>query len=215
MKIIFEDALLLVISKPAGTITEGPTKDGKESAESLLSKNSQHPLYACHRIDRDTTGVVIFAKSKTALRAINEQFSKRQIKKTYMACVDGEWSKAWNRIETRIRRTARGCWENADEGKLAITTYRRLAFWNDRSLLQVLPNTGRTHQIRLHCAFKSCPVSGDGLYGKRTEDMPSMALHARELLFRHPATKENLRIEAPLPDYWRSHWLKDCPVQID
>ena len=215
MKILFEDALLLVISKPAGTITEGPTKDGKESAESWLSKNGQQRVYACHRLDRDTTGVVIFAKTKSALRLINEQFSKRQIKKTYLACVDGEWAKAWNRIETRIRRTTGAAWENADEGKLAITTFRGLASWNGRSLLQVLPKTGRTHQIRLHCAFKSCPISGDGLYGQRTEDLPSMALHARELLFKHPTTQENLRIEAPLPDYWQSHWLKDCPVQMD
>jgi RluA family pseudouridine synthase len=215
MKILFEDTHLQVISKPAGTITEGPTKNGKESAESLLSKNGQHPVYACHRLDRDTTGVVIFAKTKSALRFINEQFSKRQIKKTYMACVDGKWAKAWNRIETRIRRNTGAAWENADEGKLAITTYRRLAFWNNRSLLQVLPKTGRTHQIRLHCVLKSCPISGDRLYGQRTEDLPSMALHARELLFKHPTSKEHLRIEAPLPEFWHSHWLKDCPLQID
>ncbi len=214
MEILFEDNQLVVINKPSGLITEGPTKDGKESVETMLSRNYQDSVYACHRLDRDTTGVVVFAKTKAALRSLNEQFSKRQVRKAYLACVQGEWAKSWNRVETCIRRCNGAAWENADSGKQAITTFRRLAFWQDRSLLQVLPKTGRTHQIRLHCAYKLCPILGDNLYGQVLEGQPSMALHAQELHFKHPSTHQRMSTTAPLQDYWHSYWLKDCPVDI-
>ena len=214
MERLFEDSQLLVINKPAGCITEGPVKNGQASLTDMLSHDLEKEVFACHRLDKDTTGVLVFAKTKLALRALSEQFSKRQVRKTYLAAVEGTWSKSWNRVHTRIRRTAKGSLENSSDGKEAITTFRLLAQWNGRSLIEALPKTGRTHQIRLHCLYQGCLISGDGLYGDRSEDMPPMALHASELRLLHPASGEPLRIGSALPDYWLKVWLKDCPVEI-
>ncbi|MDA0346637.1 MAG: RluA family pseudouridine synthase [Verrucomicrobia bacterium] len=211
---IFEDDHLLVINKKPGFIVEGPARNGLESLSTILSSKLGKPVHACHRLDKDTTGVVVFAKNKAALSAISEQFARRQVRKTYLVCVDGEWDKGWNRVQTKILRTDEQQMANSTEGKDSTTTFRRLAFWNKRSLLEALPKTGRTHQIRLHCLFHGCPVSGDGLYGSRTEDQPSMALHASQLRIQHPVSKASLLITAPLPDYWHTHWLKDCPLEI-
>lgn len=214
MDILFEDSSLLAINKPAGRISEGPAKDGLSSLEAFLRESMGIDLYPCHRLDRDTTGVLLFAKSKPALTSVHQQFSKRQVRKAYLVCVDGEWDPAWTRIETYIERHRDGSLINANKGKQALTTFRRLAHWNGRSLLQALPKTGRTHQIRLHCAFKKCPVLGDALYGSSSNAESTMALHASELRLRHPASHESLSIQAPLPAYWATEWLKGCPFEI-
>ena len=214
MDSLFDDAQLLVIYKPPGFIVEGPSKNGQDSLTTLLASQLRKPVYPCHRLDKDTTGVLVFAKNKGSLKSISEQFAKRRVRKIYLACVAGEWDPAWNRVETRIQRTSENRMFNSEEGKEAVTTFRRLTFWNNRSLLEALPKTGRTHQIRLHCLYHQCPISGDSLYGIRSEDQPPMALHAWQLRFKHPTTSEALNLQAPLPDYWQTHWLKNCPVEI-
>ena len=214
MDTLFEDDQLLVINKPAGTIVEGPAKDGLESLETQLSSRFDKPIFPCHRLDKDTTGVLVFAKTKAALTAVSEQFAKRRVRKTYLVCLDGQWDPGWNRVDTKIQRLPDQRMANSTEGKEAVTTFRRLAFWNGKSLVEALPKTGRTHQIRLHCLFHQCPVSGDKLYATVTDDQPPMALHAWQLRFQHPTSGDPLILKAPLPDYWHTHWLKDCPVDM-
>lgn len=211
---IYEDSQILVVNKPPSVITEGPTIGSVESMEYRLSQTQSSSCFACHRLDRDTTGVLLFAKGKPSLKALNEQFANRRVRKTYIACIRGEWETNWSRIETHIRRNSSGGWENAQQGKKAISTIRRLAFWNNQSLIEVLPKTGRTHQIRLHCAHQNCPILGDDLYNTQETDKVPMALHARELRFVHPTTQKPLQFQAPLPDYWHDHWLKDCPLEL-
>lgn len=214
METLFEDEYLLVINKSAGFITEGPEKNGRPSLSDQLREQSAKPLHPCHRLDKDTSGVLVFAKSKAMLARVSEQFAKRKIRKTYLVRVDGIWNSSWNRVESHIQRNPEGKLLNGDVGKKAITTFRRLAQWQKYSLLESLPKTGRTHQIRLHCLFHKCPISGDGLYGSKTEEQPPMALHAWQLRFQHPMTSESQIIKAPLPDYWRTFWLKHCPIDI-
>lgn len=214
MDSLFEDDQLLVINKPTGFIVEGPPKDGQKSLTTLLISQLKKPIYPCHRLDKDTTGVLLFAKSKRTLTLISELFAKRKVRKTYLACVDGEWDLRWNKVETKIKRSSDQRMINSIEGKYSMTTFRRLANWNNKSLLEALPKTGRTHQIRLHCLFHNCPISGDSLYSNPSENNTPMALHAWQLRFNHPISKEALNLKAPLPDYWQNHWLKDCPFEI-
>ena len=214
MEILFEDDEILVINKEAGFVTEGPEKDGVPSLASRIQSETGNLVFPCHRLDRDTSGVLVFAKKRKSLVAISEQFAKRKVRKSYLGCVEGEWNPTWNRVETLIRRNGSGKLVNGIKGKLSATTFRRLASWNDRSLIEALPKTGRTHQIRLHCEFQGCPILGDGLYGNHSESDPPMALHAWKLSFRHPSTGEPLQFKASVPDYWHDHWLKDCPTKI-
>lgn len=214
MDILFEDKELLLVNKPAGLLVENSGTNENNSLTNLLAQERKEVLFPCHRLDRDTSGVIIFAKKMHMLKQISGLFASHVIRKTYLACVDGEWNPTWNRVETHIRRMQDGRMANSREGKISRTTFRRLAYWNDSSLLEVLPKTGRTHQIRLHCLFHGCPIKGDILYGTSDPQGTPMALHARELRFQHPLTRENLTITAPLPDYWQKYWLLGCPVEI-
>lgn len=210
MDILFEDKHLLVVNKPAGVLSEG----SEESLSVQLSDQRNEALSPCHRLDRDTSGLIVLARNKPALTRISSQFASRTVRKAYLACVEGEWLPSWNRVETRIRRLPDGRMANDGKGKPARSTFRRLACWDGRSLLEVLPKTGRTHQIRLHCLHQGCPIAGDGLYGTADPGGTPMALHARELRFRHPASGEPLTLTAPPPDYWPAYWLLGCPVEI-
>ena len=214
MELLFEDDHLIVVNKLPGMITEGVPKGKNLSLSDRIEAQNGLPVYACHRLDKDTTGVVVFAKSKIALKQVFSQFSERKVRKLYLVRVDGVWESSWNRVDTLIARDTDGRMKNSDCGKKSLTTFRRLATWDKFSLLEALPKSGRTHQIRLHCLHHSCPVSGDGMYGLRDPDQPPMALHARQLFLKHPLSGKSLILEAPLPEYWRSHWLKGCPVEL-
>jgi RluA family pseudouridine synthase len=214
MDILIDDSSILVLNKPAGFIVEGPFKDGRFSLTDQLEQEFKKYFYPCHRLDRDTSGILVFAKRKKVLVHLSKQFSDRKIRKTYLARVEGNWDTTWNRVESLIQRSPLGHMENGKQGKLAVTTFRRLAQWNQHSLLEALPKTGRTHQIRLHCLYHDCPISGDAVYGTPTSVEKPMALHAWKLQFLHPESGESISVNAPLPDYWKTHWLKDCPVEI-
>lgn len=215
MEVLFEDHALLIVNKAAGKIVEGPPMDGNESMQDILEADFDARLYPCHRLDKDTTGIVIFARQPSVLKSVFKQFEKKQVRKTYLARVDGEWPKSINRVESRIiRNPDGGCLNSDSEGKPSLTTFRCLDRWDGASLLEALPKTGRTHQIRLHCLKAGCPVSGDTLYNNPTEDEPTMALHAWKIRFKHPTSGESLQIIAPIPDYWKNHWLLGSSVDF-
>lgn len=214
MDILFEDSDVLVLNKPAGFIVEGPSKNGRLSLTDHIRKELGLPVYACHRLDRDTTGVLVFARNKNALSSINHQFASRRVKKTYLARVEGDWNPTWNRVETCISKKDDGSMVNSVNGKEAVTTFRRLANWDHKSLIEALPKTGRTHQIRLHALYHSCPISGDSRYGNPSDKSHPMALHARKLQLIHPEGKQPLEVIAPLPAYWANYWLKNCPIEL-
>ncbi len=214
MNTLAEDSDILVVNKSAGCVVEGPSKNGVLSLVDSIRKEYGVTVYPCHRLDLNTTGAVVLAKNKKALVAINEQFASKRVRKTYLARVDGNWDPSWNLVRTLISRNADGSMQNGETGKEAITTFRRLANWDNKSLVEVLPKTGRTHQIRLHTALHNCPISGDTRYGVKTEVTYPMALHARNLKLKHPRTQEPLDIFAPLPDYWYTYWLRNCPLEV-
>jgi RluA family pseudouridine synthase len=204
--ILFQDDDLVVVNKPPGLVSESP--DPEE--DSLLGRMSEffgRKVVIYHRLDRLTSGCILMGKTARLSRQIAALFSEKRVRKEYRAVVEGVWPKGLNRVETRIAPTGDGRWENrANSGKPAVTTFRCLSSTEDCSLLQALPKTGRTHQVRLHCLHAGCPVVGDPLYGRFRTDGPLM-LHAGKLTFRHPVDGRTVGVEAVPPNYW-DKWLK-------
>jgi len=156
-----------------------------------------------HRLDKDTSGVLILARNETAYNWLVRQFKSRKTMKTYLALVDGQPPTPSGRIEAAIGRDEKNRQRMAvvygDKGKNAVTEYHTLETYADHTLLEVQPLTGRTHQIRVHLAFIGCPVTGDRIYGRRKKslDIPRFFLHAHKLSIRLPGEEEPTEFTAP------------------
>ena len=218
IKIIYEDPWLLVVNKPPGVAVHPDPGSGLGSRvhayldlQSHLQKERGESLTLFHRLDRDTSGLVILGRRPEIRQAMNDLFEKKKIRKCYTAVVSGRWQPQWNRVENFLHKSESGFWENRSEppGKPALTTFRLLAASADKSWLEVIPKTGRTHQIRLHCVSKGSPILGDRLYNSKTirPGDPPQALHAYRVDFKHPQTGEALQLRAAPPEFWRSDWL--------
>ena len=175
---LYEDEMILAIDKPAGLLTE--------------------PLegtYLVHRLDKETSGVLLLAKTKEAKAALEGLFYKRKIKKEYLALVEGIVGKESGKIESYIEKKRERVFGSGKRGDLATTFWECLERYETTSLLKVMPRTGRTHQIRVHLSEMGHPVIGDMTYGN--VGAPNMMLHAHRLTFPHPGTHEELTITAP------------------
>ena len=204
LKIVFEDDDLLVLDKPHGVLVEG-FKDGERTLSDFVKDYSGELTRAVHRLDRGTTGLVLFAKTSKWNRALSEMFEKKRVRKEYWAIVRGEWDKRVNKVESLIGRVEGGRWGNlAEGGKLSVTTFHVLGRNEHFSWVQALPKTGRTHQIRLHCLKAGFPIVGDPFYSDDKEN--PLLLHARSLSFAHPNGEGDLRLEVDPPQYWET-WL--------
>jgi len=201
--VIYEDEHLLVLNKPSGLLTEGGG-DREDDLEQVATRHIGKPVFCCHRLDRLTSGVIILRKNGRYKAELAALFEKRQIRKSYWALVEGEWPTPLRRIETQVAPVGSGVWANVESGgKPAISTFQILGKSKELNVswLNVLLKTGRTHQARLHCLKGGCPIMGDPVYGsKKLADL--FGLHARELLLRHPATNEDLKLSAPPPANW-------------
>jgi 23S rRNA pseudouridine1911/1915/1917 synthase len=158
-----------------------------------------------HRLDKDTSGLILLAKNERAHRWLQDQFRQRAVQKTYVALVDGRPPTPTGRVEAPIGRDTgerkKMSVRPAGRGREAISEYRTIESFPEHTLLEVYPLTGRTHQIRIHCAFLGCPVVGDVTYGRR---QPTLAigrhfLHALRLRIRLPDQRDPREFEAPLP----------------
>ena len=213
VRILFQDDVVLAIDKPAG-IPSVPTRDpARPSALSLAKarlKSETAFLEAPHRLDRDTSGVLLLAKDARSLAALSESFREGRAKKTYVALVHGTVEKDSFRVESFLApaKHARGedeRWHSVRAGgKKAITAFRVLARGEDRTLVECLPETGRTHQIRVHLGDAGHPIVGDELYGAPGGEHAREGrhfLHARLLEIPHPSREgETLTIESSLPE---------------
>ena len=225
---VFEDDYLLVVFKPARVAVHADPFDSKTAGrfdypdlQTYLENLYRFRLTLYHRLDRDTSGLVVFGKDPIVDRAMSTMFEKKQVRKSYMAVVEGRWQPQWNRVENVLRKET-DRWSNQSElpGKEALTTFRLLSSGDTRSWVEAIPKTGRTHQIRLHCLERGCPIAGDLLYNPNAVDSQTeapQALHAFRLDFKHPQTSESLRIIVPPPKYWTSIWLNGAgdPVTIE
>lgn len=210
--VIYVDENVIVVNKPAGMVVHpGAGNDKDTLVNAILNRwpeiarvgEAERPGIV-HRLDKDTSGVLILARNEVAYNWLVRQFKSRKTKKTYMALVDGEPPTPSGRIETAIGRDEKNRQRMAvvygDKGKNAVTEYHTLERFSNHTLLEVHPLTGRTHQIRVHLAFLGCPVTGDRIYGRRKKslDIPRFFLHAHKLTIRLPGEEEPTEFSAPL-----------------
>jgi len=188
ISILWQDADYLIVNKPAYLLTNASDK----SVEAMLQKQEKNKnIYAVHRLDKETSGCVIFAKSAEAKTAAIPMFKGRDIMKIYRAITIGSFPKNWNEIRTDI------------EGFMSTTLVKTLDSNKHTSYLELRIETGRTHQIRRHLADKRYPVLGDKKYAGTGNELslaqPRQMLHAYRLIFPHPRTGKPVRVMAPLP----------------
>ena len=214
MTVLYEDTHIIAVNKTCNEIVQGD-KTGdtplSEIVKDYIKVKYNKPgavfLGVPHRLDRPTSGVVLFARTSKALTRLNEMFkSHEQIKKTYWAIVQGCPKVPEARLENYLTRneTLNKSFiakPNAKEAKLAILTYKTLVRGEHYSLLEINLETGRHHQIRCQLAAIGCPVKGDLKYGaKRSNPDGGISLHARQIAFIHPVKKEPICITAPVPN---------------
>jgi 23S rRNA pseudouridine1911/1915/1917 synthase len=219
LDIVYEDQALLVVNKPAGMVVHpAPGHPGGTLVNAVLAycpelatSEDDRPGIV-HRLDRDTSGLILVAKSEKARRALQRQFKERQVHKAYLALLNGHLQPAWGRIEAPVGRDPhhRQRMTVLAGGREAVTEYHVLEQFahqvgpaaGEYTLVEAEPVTGRTHQIRVHFASIGHPVVGDGVYGKRKTSLPisRQFLHARRLGFKHPSTGQRLELEASLPE---------------
>lgn len=202
IRTVFEDDWLLVVSKPAGLSVHVNREPTELNLQDLLSQGRRKPLTLFHRLDKDTSGLVILGKQAIVNAAMTQLFETKKIRKAYYAIVEGQWPKGVSKVENRIARGPNGRMVESNDGQLAVTTFRQLQTHVTKTWLEAMPKTGRTHQIRVHCALQGHPILDDRLYGKAGR---TLALHAHRLDFHHPLTNKPLTIRAPLP----SDWMED------
>lgn len=220
MVVLYEDNHIIAVNKTCNEIVQGD-KTGDTPLSEIVkayikekySKPGEVFLGVTHRLDRPTSGVVLFARTSKALTRLNEMFkSHEQIKKTYWAIVQGCPKVPEARLENwLVRNEAQNksyiAKPGAKEAKQAILSYKTLVKGEHYALLEVDLETGRHHQIRCQLAAIGCPIKGDLKYGaKRSNPDGGICLHARKIEFIHPVKKENICITAPVPDdaLWRA-----------
>jgi len=215
--LLFEDEHLLAIDKPAGVAVHGGSGVSSGVIEQLRRARPQARfLELVHRLDKETSGVLLLAKKRSALTALQEQFRARETRKLYSALVAGAWPQSLKVIDLPLHKALDSAGERHvrvvspahDDGRRALTIVRSTQACGDFTLLDIGLRTGRTHQIRVHLAHSGYPIVGDPKYGDfalnkrlaRERRFARMFLHARELAFDHPASGEPITLDAPLPD---------------
>ena len=214
LDIIYEDEQSIVINKPAGMVVHPAA--GHESGtlvhavlahcDDLKGFGGEIRPGVVHRLDRDTSGIIVMAKNEKAHIFLQEQFKERSINKRYLALVDGAPPTPTGRVEAPIGRDPVRRQQMAiltpDKGRAAVTEYHTVHSYAKHTLIEAHPLTGRTHQIRVHMAFLKCPIVGDVLYGRRKQsiELNRHFLHAFRLTILLPGHKEPMTFEAPLPD---------------
>ena len=207
--IIHEDADILVVNKPSGLLTMGTDKEKTRTAYAMLtdyvrkgySKSSKR-IFIVHRLDRDTSGLLVFAKTVEAKMRLQGRWEETQ--KKYLAVVHGRCGKLEGQIPSYLAENkAHVVYSTTDssKGKLARTAYRVLKYTKEFSLLEVDLLTGRKNQIRVHLADIGHPVVGDEKYGKKGKGYRRLALHAVFLSFIHPVSNKRLIFETEFPEY--------------
>lgn len=212
LEVLFEDNHLCIVNKRAGDITQGDkTKDKplsdivKAYLKSKYNKPGNVYLGTVHRLDRPTSGIIIFAKTSKALERLNKMLREKQIEKTYWAVVKNTPKKEKNTLVNHLKKNPKNNKSYAFEkeingSKRAVLHYKILKKLTNYTLLEINLETGRHHQIRCQLANIGSPIKGDLKYGfKRSNKDGSIHLHARKIKFIHPVSKEKIILTAPLP----------------
>ncbi len=197
LDILYEDDALIFINKPAGIVVQQRMFDPDEPYLHAQVQTHAPGAYLMQRLDRGTSGVIFFSKRADLNVRITRQFEKKKIHKRYLALCEGELGERQT-IDAPIARIGAIKFAVRENGKRAITHVEPLHATKEGSLLAIVLETGRTHQIRVHLSAIGHALAGDWLYGKRDGMRPM--LHAAEIEMTHPLTGQPLRVAAPLPD---------------
>lgn len=213
LEILYEDNDFLVLNKPAGMLVHPTVRQAQGTLvnallfhiDNLSGIGGEIRPGIVHRLDKDTSGVMVIAKNDYAHQNLSEQFASRSIKKTYLALVGGVMEQRHGKIQAALgrHRTIRTKMSVvAKKGREAITEYELIRQYHDCALLRVFPRTGRTHQIRVHFGYIKHPVVGDIVYGskKSFSGVSRHLLHAESITFTHPRTGSVMTFSAPLPE---------------
>lgn len=206
IEILYEDEYMLVLNKPAQQLVHptGQTTSGTLAnylAYELQTRNIVTTIRPVHRLDRETSGCIIFAKDSRSQFILEQQLKEKSLNRTYWALVSGNVSPSEGTIDAPIGAHPSKPNRRAidKQGEPAITQYRTVAHYTDTSLVELHLETGRTHQIRLHLAHLGYPILGDGMYGVRFSGMLRQALHATCITFQRLQDHSEITVQAPLP----------------
>ncbi|MGI9888801.1 23S rRNA pseudouridine(955/2504/2580) synthase RluC [Vibrio chagasii] len=205
--IIYEDDHMLILNKPSGTAVHGGSglKFGAIEALRALRPEARF-LELVHRIDRDTSGILLVAKKRSALRHLQAQFRAKTVQKYYFALVMGEWKNSCKVVNAPLLKNEVNSIVRVNpNGKASETRFKVLEKFKDATLIQASPITGRTHQIRVHTQYTGHPIAWDDRYGDRRFDaytgkvgLDRLFLHAANIKFTHPGSEEKMDISAPM-----------------
>ena len=210
VNILHEDNEIIVVEKPSGLLTIGTDRDKSRTVHTILNEyvrkgnpRSKNRIYVVHRLDRETSGILVFAKNEIAKNFLQENW--QVFEKYYYTIVHGTISPNIGSITSYLTENkAYTVYSTPDstQGKLSQTDYRVLKEFRGMSLLEIHLLTGRKHQIRVHLSEKGNPVVGDRKYGRLKDASNSLALHSFSISFKHPVTLKTLCFTSPMPDFF-------------
>ncbi|MDR1274042.1 MAG: RluA family pseudouridine synthase [Odoribacteraceae bacterium] len=204
LEIVYEDEALIVINKRQGLLSVATGRERQKTAYYILTDYVRrlHPgnrVFVLHRLDRETSGLMMFAKSERVQEEMQRHWDEMVTCRKYVAVVEGKPARESDRIVSRLQENSAMNVYSAGEGQLAVTRYTMLKTNRLYSLLELELETGRKNQIRVHAAEMGHPVAGDAKYGARSNPINRLALHARELHFIHPVTRELMHFQTEIP----------------
>jgi len=208
---VFEDETLIVVDKPAGLLTMATDTEKSKTiyAELRARAKSRKPpekIFIVHRLDREASGLLVFAKTPAAKELLQNQFRDHSAGRTYTAVAEGRVTPDQFTIRSVLAENAAYrvySTRKPGVGKPAVTHVRVLRRNQKTTLLEIRLETGRKHQIRVHLAERGHPIVGDAIYGRRSDRIGRLALHGSRLEFRHPRTGQRMRFESAAPESWR------------
>lgn len=211
LKIVFEDDAVIVIEKPAGLLTMGSEKERNKTAYAFLSnyvkkQDDNNRIFIVHRIDRETSGLLVFAKNERIKLRMQKNWNDQIIERKYLALVEGVLTQRKGTIQSYLRESKAlkvHSSQHASSGQLAITHYEVLGYKKNTTVVEVQLETGRKNQIRVHMQDLGHPIVGDKKYGAKSSLPGRIALHAKTLVFSHPITGKEMRFETKEPGIFK------------
>ena len=207
LKIVYEDDDIIVVNKGYGLLSMGNDKVKDGTAYSILKEyvkwvDPRQKIFVVHRLDRDTSGLMMFAKNIEAKEAMQHNWNNMVLNRTYVAVVEGSVDDDEGTIRTYLAENSKYevyVTDNPQEGQLAVTRFKVLARKNGYTLMELELDTGRKNQIRVHMKHIGHPIAGDRRYGAKSSPIHRLALHARTLRFAHPASRREMDFSTPIP----------------
>lgn len=210
LNLVFEDDDIIVVDKGYGLLSVGTDSSKKSSVETAYSilreyvkaKHPSNKIFIVHRLDRDTSGLMVFAKNVEAKEALQHNWNNMVLERKYVALLDGELENESGEIRSHLAETVEHEVYSTDEpseGKLAVTRYKVRRRGKGRTLAEFSLDTGRKNQIRVHARDLGCPITGDKRYGNGSGPLHRLALHAETLRFAHPVSRRDMNFTSPVP----------------